>query len=307
MTRKGEFPDIQINDPRFEYAVKEQLNLPLKTTGRLGMLEIKKLKELSIDNRGIKSLDGIQHFSSLTKLSISDNLLTEVDLSALSKLNELNCSSVFGIVDVKIESELSILICNIEQLNALVKNPLRLKELTLTSNKPMDKLPDLVFELRNIEYLCASSLGLKKIKGIHQLGKLKKLDISNNRISKLNDGITKLGIKMLRIDKNPLELLSIHMSKYYKLIIESYYGFGEMSNDGVCDEVWRESSYFFCSRSVSDKNLFNEFNDYGSQEVQVIHEWVESDLIAKIIKDYHYEKPKLKTPPYELGIDGLPF
>ncbi len=74
MTRKGEFPDIQINDPRFEYAVKEQLNLPLKITGRLGMLEAKQLKELYLDNRGIKSLDGIQHFSSLTKLSISDNL-----------------------------------------------------------------------------------------------------------------------------------------------------------------------------------------------------------------------------------------
>jgi hypothetical protein len=307
MKEQDEPTDIQINDPRFEYAVKEHLKLPLKTTGRVGVAAIKSIKELFLDNRGIKNLDGIQYFSSLTILSFSDNLVNEVDLSDLSQLKQLNCSSVYGDVNVKIECELSILICNIEQLDDLVKKPLRLKELTLKSNKPIDKLPDLVFELQNIEYLHASFLGLKYIRGIHQLKKLKTLDVSFNRILELNDDINGLDIKMLRIDKNPIQLLPSDMIKNYKLIIEMSYGYGELTNDGVCDEEWQESSYFICSRSISDEMLYDEFNDYGSFEIEIVHEWIEEDLITKITKDYKYEEPKIKIPPFELGIDGLPF
>ena len=221
----------------------------------MGVAAIKSIKELSLDNRGIKNLDGIQYFSSLTKLSFADNLVNEVDLSDLSQLQELNCSSVFGDVNVQVECELSILICNIEQLDDLVKNPLRLKELTLISNKPIDKLPDLVFELHNIEYLHASFLGLKDFRGIHQLKKLKTLDVSNNRILELNDDINGLDIKMLRIDKNPIQLLPSDMIKNYKLIIEMGYGYGELTNDGVCDEEWHESSISFVVEGISDEIL----------------------------------------------------
>jgi len=307
MKEQDEPTDIQINDPRFEYAIKDHLNLPLKTTGRVALESIKQVRELFLDNRGIKNLDGIQYFSSLTILSFSDNLVNEVDLSDLSQLKQLNCSSVYGDVNVKIECELSILICNIEQLDDLVKKPLRLKELTLKSNKPIDKLPDLVFELHNIEYLHASFLGLKDIRGIHQLKKLKTLDVSFNRILELNDDINGLDIKMLRIDKNPIQLLPINMIKNYKLIIEMSYGYGELTNDGVCDEEWQESSYFLCNKSISDEMLHDEFNDYGSFEIEIVHEWTEKDLITKVTKDYKYEEPEIKIPPYELGIDGLPF
>ena len=307
MKEQDEPTDIQINDPRFEYAIKDHLNLPLKTTGRVALESIKQVRELFLDNRGIKNLDGIQYFSSLTILSFSDNLVNEVDLSDLSQLKQLNCSSVYGDVNVKIECELSILICNIEQLDDLVKKPLRLKELTLKSNKPIDKLPDLVFELHNIEYLHASFLGLKDIRGIHQLKKLKTLDVSFNRILELNDDINGLDIKMLRIDKNPIQLLPINMIKNYKLIIEMSYGYGELTNDGVCDEEWQESSYFLCNKSISDEMLHDEFNDYGSFEIEIVHEWTKKDLITKVTKDYKYEEPEIKIPPYELGIDGLPF
>ena len=307
MTEKEQFPDIKINDPRFEYAIKEHLNLSLMTTGRVGFTAIKSIKELSLDNRGIKNLDGIQYFSSLTKLSFADNLVNEVDLSDLSQLKELNCSSVFGDVNVQIDCEVSTLICNIDQLDNLVKNPLKLKELILTSNRAIDKLPDLVFELQNIEYLRASFLGLKDIRGIHKLRKLKTLDVSNNRIEELHDEITKLSIKMLCIDNNPIQRLPAEMIKDYKLIIEMSYGYGELTNDGACDEEWQESSYFICSKSISDEILYDEFNDYGSFEIDIVYEWIEKDLIAKVTKDYKYEEPKIKTPPFVLGIDGLPF
>ena len=307
MTEQEEFTEIQIHDPRFEYAIKEHLNLPLKTTGRVGVAAIKSIKELSLDNRGIKNLDGIQYFSSLTKLSFADNLLNEVDLSDLSELQELNCSSVFSDVNVHIECELSILICNIDQFDDLVKNPLRLKELTIHSNKPIDKLPDLVFELHNIEYLRASSLGLKDIRGIHPLKKLKTLDVSNNRISALNDEIMKLNIKTLRLDKNLIQRLPRDMIKNYKLIIEMSYGYGELTIDGVCDEEWQESSYFLCNKSFSDEMLYDEFNDYGAFEIEIVNEWTEKDLITKVAKDCKFEEPEIKTPPFELGIDGLPF
>ena len=307
MKEQDEPTDIQIKDPRFEYAVKEHLKLPLKTTGRVGVAAIKSIKELFLDNRGIKNLDGIQYFSSLTILSFSDNLVNEVDLSDLSQLKQLNCSSVYGDVNVKIECELSILICNIEQLDDLVKKPLRLKELTLKSNKPIDKLPDLVFELHNIEYLHASFLGLKDIRGIHQLKKLKTLDVSFNRISEFDNEITKLNIETLSLDQNPIQRLPSDMIKNYKLIIEMFSWYGELTNDGVYDEEWQESNYFLCNKSISDEILYDELNDYGSLEIEIVHEWTEKDLIKKVTKDYKYIEPKIKIPPFELGIDGLPF
>jgi len=299
---------IKIADPRFEYAIKEQMGTAVEITGQVDLETASSLKELNASSRGITSLEGIEYFISLEKLSIADNPIIQVDISTLTHIKELDCSSAYGAIDVRIQSDLSSLRCNADQLTSLVQDPLSLKELTLITTKPIGQLPELVFKMHDLEVLYASFLGLETISGIKQLKKLHTLDISNNRITELNEEIFELEVMKLKTDKNPLEKLPADMIDYYKVLIEMVYAYGEMSDDGVCDEEWKESFFYLCKRSHSDESLHARFDDHGKEELQIVHEWEEQDLIIKISNNYNPDIfPTQKKPVRDLGIDGLPF
>ena len=60
--------------------------------GILSDAEISAITRMGAQERGIKTLKGIEYFTGLTYLDCSDNLLTELDVSSNTALTTLYCS-----------------------------------------------------------------------------------------------------------------------------------------------------------------------------------------------------------------------
>ena len=82
--------------------------------------EIENVKEITITDRYVQSLKGIEYFTALTKLFCYRNQLTELDVSKNTALTNLNCSdNQLVTLDVSKNTALTILGCGNNQLTAL--------------------------------------------------------------------------------------------------------------------------------------------------------------------------------------------
>ena len=131
---------IEINeenfpDPNFREFVKE--NLDTNGSGFLSDEEIAAVTSLNVNNQGIADLKGIEFFADLEYLSCSDNVLTELDVTGLPKLNVLNCSdNQLTSLDVSKNKELTMLECARNLLTSLdVSQNKELNVLSCYSNK----------------------------------------------------------------------------------------------------------------------------------------------------------------------------
>jgi Leucine-rich repeat (LRR) protein len=78
------------------------------------------VEELRLNGAGIEHLHGLEYFSNLTRLSLMDNALTELDASAFSKLKELDCSgNQLTALDVSKNAALEKLWCSENKLERL--------------------------------------------------------------------------------------------------------------------------------------------------------------------------------------------
>ena len=296
---------IKIENPKLEYAIKHQFNIikdgdSFHPEGFVNLDLIKKVKSLFISGLGISNFKELPYFTELEELDISNNPLVEVDLSNLKKLKSLSCYSQFGnIIYVKdVASNLNSVDCNIEQI--LSFNHLNIQSLTITSTYPLISIPEIIFEFKNLESLDVSFCGINSIKGIEKLTKLKFLDLSRNQIETVPNQITGLKLTCLRLDKNPINYLSEDLIDSFKVIREMT--FGQISKE---DENWEEQGLYLSHRSISDEFLHRN-DDFGKNEIEIVHEWLLEDLVVKLNEKYKSEIPH-KIKPYETGMDGLPF
>ena len=90
LTEEGESPDapedIFINETNFP---DENFRKNLLDNGYKTGEDIVKVKRLNLRSKGIKSLKGIEYFTSLTSLDCRENQLTSIDLSKNTELREL--------------------------------------------------------------------------------------------------------------------------------------------------------------------------------------------------------------------------
>ncbi len=297
---------IKIENPKLEFQIKYQLNLikdgeTFQPKGFVYLDLIKKVKSLYISGLGLSDFEEIYFFTELEELDISNNPLIEVDLSNLKKLKSLSCYSQLGnIIYVKgVSSNLKSIDCNIEQIPSF--NHLEIQSLTIKSTYPLINIPEIIFELKNLESLNLSLCGIDNIKdSIEKLTKLKFLDLSQNQIETVPAQITGLKLTHLHLDKNPINYMSEDLVDSFKVIREIT--FGQISEE---DENWEEQGFYLSHRSISDEFLHRN-DDVGKSEVEIIHEWLLEDLIVKLNEKYKCEIPK-KIKPYQTGIDGLPF
>ena len=56
--------------------------------------DILKIKEINCSGKGIESIDDLKNFFNLERINLSDNDITDLELSTFPKLKELNCVSV---------------------------------------------------------------------------------------------------------------------------------------------------------------------------------------------------------------------
>ncbi|MDR2569678.1 MAG: hypothetical protein LBD23_05195, partial [Oscillospiraceae bacterium] len=82
---------IDILDDNFRDAVKEKLGL--SPSDKIYKAEVEGITELNLQGREISNLEGIQHFTALKNLYVSDNKLTSLDFTDNKKLENLGAEN----------------------------------------------------------------------------------------------------------------------------------------------------------------------------------------------------------------------
>lgn len=156
---------IEFDDPIFEAYCLEHFDY--YQDNKISVSEVKNVKNLIISGLGIKSLKGIEYFTSLETLLCHNNQLSNLDITNNTKLSYLICdNNNLTEIDVSKNVNLVLLACNENQLRNLnVNNNILLSSLMCHGN-----------QLVNINL---SNNPLLKILDL-QVNQLTSLDVSNN-------------------------------------------------------------------------------------------------------------------------------
>ena len=165
---------------------------------------VKDLDKISVPNKGIKSLEGIQYFTGLEKLECDSNELEQLNVSKNEMLESLTCSNCgLDKLDVSKNTELDYLNCGKNKLAKLdLSKNVNLQNIDCRENvlRELD-----LGEIAEIWDLLCQGNSLEKLDVSHLL-KLAKLFCDNNQLS------------VLDTSKNPnLRLLSCKNNKLTKL------------------------------------------------------------------------------------------
>ena len=147
----GVSPGLEINSTNFPddifRAIVESKAVDLDFNGFLTDEEIRQTKELSLRDKGIKDLKGLEFLTELVDLDCSYNSLTSLDVTKNAKLTRLDCSYNSGIksLDLSKNTELREMYCFSCGLTALdVSNNKMLAWLYIAGNQieglPMQQL-----------------------------------------------------------------------------------------------------------------------------------------------------------------------
>ena len=135
---RDEAGNIKINAVNFPDAVfRGYLYDKYGSDGVLSNAEIDNVTQLSLSNKGIKTLEGIEFFPLLEKLYCFDNQLTSLDVTENIALIELRCfRAKLTSLDVSKNKALKELYCSDNQLTSLdVSKNTKLTSLECQSNR----------------------------------------------------------------------------------------------------------------------------------------------------------------------------
>ena len=191
-SKSGAPADSAFDDPEFydcihmRYNNEFSFNDPIPYNTKLSDKQLSTITELSCDHHNIKSIKGINKLTNLTKLNVSYNSLTTLDVSKNTSLTELYAdNNSLTTLDVSKNTNLTYLNVDENNLTTLNVSNTRLSSLRLTG-------------ISNLTKLNANNSSLESIEGLNTLTKLTELDLSNNKISSLN--VSKLtNLKTLKI------------------------------------------------------------------------------------------------------------
>ena len=179
--------------------------------GGLTKEEINNVEHINVDSREIKSLKGIEHFTSLLSLECSNNKLTSLEVSQNKKLQYLYfTNNQISTIDISENSALTDLSCNSNQLTSL----------NVSKNKYLGYLECSQNQLTSLDV--SRNINLKKLScwgnqltslDVSQNKKIQSLDIAHNQLSTIdiskNSALDKLNcssnqLTSLDISKNTL-------------------------------------------------------------------------------------------------------
>lgn len=192
----AETGDVEINETNFPddkfRAIVTFSDLDKSNT--LSATEIATVKTLICDNKGIKDLTGIEHFTALTTLQCNYNELTALDISKNTALTNLSCvKNQLTVLDVSMNADLKRLVCFGNKLTTLdVGNNTALENLDCGFNEltALDVSKNSVLKELNCANNKLSSLDLRKNMELAALdchyNGLTELDVkSNTKLTKL--------------------------------------------------------------------------------------------------------------------------
>lgn len=112
--------NIEIADPNFLKALVADPNINTNGDDGIDPKEALNAKVLDLSGKKITSLAGLNYFTNLEELTVSDNQLTEIDVKPLSKLRELACdNNKISKLDITQNTALTSIMCYKNNLDTL--------------------------------------------------------------------------------------------------------------------------------------------------------------------------------------------
>ncbi len=155
---------IEFEDENFEHEVMKILG---KKEGRILKAEVESISHISIREKQITSLEGIQYFTNLKSIDAAMNNIN--DITPLKQLNNL--------VDIQLWNN------KIENIES-VKNMNQLEVLWIGSNGIRDISP--IMDLVNLKKLGIWACDIKDISGLSRLNKLTEIDLRYNQVEDIS-------------------------------------------------------------------------------------------------------------------------
>ena len=183
--------EVAIDETNFPDAIFREFVKQYDTDGNgsFSQAELDAVTEISVGDKGIQSLKGVEYFTKLTDLYVSGNKLTELDVSKNTLLTKLNASgNQLKFLDLGANTALVSLDVNSNQLTSLDLNKNvelesldtcdnKLQHLDLISNKNLIRLNAHTNQLTSIDL--TSNTALERVWLHHN--RLVSLDISTNK------------------------------------------------------------------------------------------------------------------------------
>lgn len=127
-----------IEDSNFKECIIEEYNNNYHTDKQdLSLDELKEIRSLKCSNKEINNIKGIEHLTSLVELDLSNNNISEFDISHNLELNSLNLgNNILEKVDLKNNINLQKLNLSNNNIKEIyLDNNLLLEELNLSNNR----------------------------------------------------------------------------------------------------------------------------------------------------------------------------
>ena len=210
---KSDTIDISFNDINLYNAIKKQLHSKnieytandTNKTLTMTQININKVNELSLINKGITDITGLEKFTKLQTLFLNNNQIS--DISALSGLTNLqtlylndnqisDISALSGLTNLQ---ELHLYKNQINKIDA-ISGLTNLQELHLYKNQ-INKI-DAISGLTNLTYLSLDNNQIIDIGAISSLTNLQRLYLENNQISDISALSNLTNLQTLSLGKN---------------------------------------------------------------------------------------------------------
>ena len=195
----GELPDAKIENKDFIKAVEEAVTNIGWTVAEDGtvtldennLAKVEAVSYLTLTNKGLTDLSGIEYFTGLTTLYCDQNNLEKLDVSNLKKLVTLKCSSNTNLTELNVTglTALKTLECSNCELTTLSLQGLEsLRTLTCNGNK----LTSLNLSGLNVSSITCYNNQLESL-DLSGHTNLRSLSASNNKMTSLKlEGVTML-------------------------------------------------------------------------------------------------------------------
>jgi uncharacterized repeat protein (TIGR02543 family) len=271
--------DIEVNavnfpDEAFRNWILNPSNLSgYGSDGLLTAEERNKITEIDLTEQNISNLTGIEHFSSLLILTLTQNRLTDLDLSQNTALEELYCSSnQLTKLDLSQNINLTKVYCASNLLTDLnIKNCAKLLSLNCEKNK-LETL-DLSGNPELIQLYCRHNM-LSQLDVSHNT-KLVFIETFDNQLTSF-DCTMLTNLEFLHIDYN--KLTTLDMSKNPNLKSNGFVAANNQLNDLTLPDIPGheiEASVFYEQNPKQGYETVKWFYDpMYSQEIQ------ETDMIS---------------------------
>lgn len=192
---------VHFEDSKLETAVRDQIKIP---KGDILKGDVSTVEMLILPNKGISSIEGLQHFENLSYLDISNNNVT--DLTPLRKLNKLTSLFIKGnnISDLSMTAPIY---SSLKQRDYELKPEFSDKNLESAVRSAVGKKSgDLTFgDLSGVTELSAAGKSISNLQGIQYLFNLEELDLANNNINNINPLKSLINLKKLSLAYNSVD------------------------------------------------------------------------------------------------------